>query len=59
MSLPGKLYQDPEVLDSLLAPFGMDAVPGQFSRADDVQPVEFARDPQARLIGMGDLCMDQ
>src|SRR5579863_653086 len=54
----GKAGQNPEVLDRLAAPLGMDAVPSELGRADDMQPVEFGCDAQTRFIGMGDFCLD-
>ena len=45
---------DVQIIHGFRAAFGMDAIKGELGVADDVQPMELARDPQAAFIAMID-----
>jgi len=45
--------QQPEGSDGLLAPLGMDAIPSDQFRTDDMEPVKLAHHARSGFIGMG------
>lgn len=55
----GEASEQPEPVHALGSAPGVHVVGGQLPGGKDMQPVQLALDPASRLVGMGDLRLDQ